>query len=181
VTQNDDKNDGKKARKERVIHTRVPAVLEQELKRLATNLRVPVSNVVRTILQDTLATIDSVGELAEDELRSVAERLHKHRDQFKHSDGDVVEAAPSAQSSAAATPSAASAVPPLAGVVGYQALMLARDEHCTLCGADMSAGDSAYLGIRDAPGPRVLLDDSCLPFSAASDAANTKQEDRDDD
>jgi hypothetical protein len=69
----------------------------------------------------------------------------------------------------------------LAGVVGYQELMVARDEQCTVCGADMSAGASAYLGIRDAPGPRVLLDESCLPFSAASEAANTKQEDRDDD
>ena len=93
-------NDGKKPRKERVIHTRVPAVLEQELKRLATNLRVPVSNVVRTILQDTLATIDSVGELAEDELRSVAERLHKHRDHLKEKQGaEVVDAQPSSPAS----------------------------------------------------------------------------------
>ena len=33
----------REARKERVLHTRVPAVLERELKRFADNLRVPVS------------------------------------------------------------------------------------------------------------------------------------------
>ena len=36
-------------KKERVLHTRIPAVLETELKRLAGSLRVPVSNLVRTI------------------------------------------------------------------------------------------------------------------------------------
>ena len=38
--------------KERVIHTRVPALLEEELKRFAENLRMPVSNLVRAILED---------------------------------------------------------------------------------------------------------------------------------
>ena len=55
-------DDSSKRRKERVIHTRVPAVLEQELKRLADGLRVPVSNVVRTILEDAVDALDSVGE-----------------------------------------------------------------------------------------------------------------------
>ena len=63
-----------KPRKEKVLHTRVPAVLEEELKRLATSLRVPVSNVVRTILQDAVETIDAVQDRAEDELRGLIER-----------------------------------------------------------------------------------------------------------
>jgi hypothetical protein len=42
--------EAREARKERVLHTRVPAVLERELKRFADNLRIPVSNLVRTIL-----------------------------------------------------------------------------------------------------------------------------------
>ena len=178
MTQSDDK----KPRKERVIHTRVPAVLDRELKRLATNLKVPVSNVVRTILQDTLATIDSVGELAEDELRGVAERLHKHRDHLKATEQAIAPepSAPGADATSA---------PPLAGVVGYQQLLLARDESCTLCGSNLAAGSRAYLGIREVVGPRVLLDPSCLPFSAArsqadppaTGSATTQQEDREDD
>ncbi len=46
--------EAKESRKERVLHTRVPAALERELKRFAEALRIPVSNLVRTILEDAL-------------------------------------------------------------------------------------------------------------------------------
>ena len=62
---------------ERVIHTRVPAVLEEELRRFADNLRVPVSNLIRTILEDALAVADQAGHRVERELRSrVAQLAH---------------------------------------------------------------------------------------------------------
>lgn len=41
-------------RKERVIHTRIPAALEEQIKRLAEGLRVPVSNLVRNMLEDAI-------------------------------------------------------------------------------------------------------------------------------
>jgi hypothetical protein len=64
-------------RKERVIHTRVPAVLEEELTRFADSLRVPVSNLIRTILEDALAVADRAGHRVERELRSgVAQLAH---------------------------------------------------------------------------------------------------------
>ena len=62
---------------ERVIHTRVPAALEAELRRFAENLRVPVSNLIRTILEDALALADQAGQRVERELRSgVAQLVH---------------------------------------------------------------------------------------------------------
>ncbi len=133
-------------RKERVIHTRVPAVLEQELKRLAGALRVPVSNVVRTILEDAVATLDSVGQLAEGELRQAAEKLRQGRGALRR------------------------VARPLERVVGYQPLVLARDESCELCGRALRPGDHAFLGIReDAAGPRVILGKECLPFSVSEE------------
>ncbi|HJL16748.1 MAG TPA: hypothetical protein RMH99_13880, partial [Sandaracinaceae bacterium LLY-WYZ-13_1] len=72
------------APKEKVLHTRVPAVLDEELKRLAENLRVPVSNVVRAILEDALDAVDSVSERAEDELLGFADRLSRRRDELRH-------------------------------------------------------------------------------------------------
>lgn len=127
-------------RKERVIHTRVPAVLERELKRLAGSLKVPVSNVVRTILEDAVTTIDSVGQRAEGELRHVAESLRRHRGALRR------------------------VARPLEGMVGYQPLVLAREESCALCGRSLPAGESAFLGIRDpADGIRVILGRECLP------------------
>ena len=60
-----------------MIHARVPAVLEEELKRFADNLRVPVSNLIRTILEDALAVADQAGRRVERELRSgVAQLAH---------------------------------------------------------------------------------------------------------
>jgi hypothetical protein len=58
MSDGDDKKSRKDARKERVLHTRVPAVLEQELKRVANAWRVPVSNVVRALLEDALDTLE---------------------------------------------------------------------------------------------------------------------------
>ena len=75
MAEGDDKKDRREGRKERVLLTRVPAVLEQELKRVANAWRVPVSNVVRALLEDALDTLDVVGAKAEDELRGVAEKL----------------------------------------------------------------------------------------------------------
>jgi hypothetical protein len=61
------------AKKERVLHTRVPAVLERELKRFAESLRVPVSNLVRTILEDALNVADAATENVEERLKK---RVH---------------------------------------------------------------------------------------------------------
>src|SRR5688572_23181356 len=42
-------------RKERVLHARIPAALEEQIKRLAEGLRVPVSNLVRNMLEDAIS------------------------------------------------------------------------------------------------------------------------------
>ena len=41
-------------RKEKVLHTRIPVALEDQIKRLAEALRVPVSNLVRNMLEDAI-------------------------------------------------------------------------------------------------------------------------------
>ena len=72
-----------RTKKERVIHTRVPALLEEELKRFADDLRVPVSNLIRTILEDALAAADQAGERVEAGLRAGAARLAHGRDNLR--------------------------------------------------------------------------------------------------
>ena len=44
-----------RVRKERVLHTRIPAALEDELKRVAGTLRIPLSNLVRSIIEEALS------------------------------------------------------------------------------------------------------------------------------
>jgi hypothetical protein len=79
VTQKVDTDD----KKERVLHTRVPAVLEAELKRFAQNLRVPVSNLVRTILEDALSVADAAGDRVEERLRKAATQLQTERERLR--------------------------------------------------------------------------------------------------
>lgn len=165
------------ARKERVLHTRVPEVLEVELKRLADNLRIPVSNLVRAILEDAMTVADKAGQRTEEHIRGWAERLHDERDRLKQRVQTVarrgdsnrpVDANASAEPGERATkpiePSsgATSSNGASDGVIGYQPLMLAAASTCTRCGVELPAGAQAYLGLRETPGPRVLLGAECL-------------------
>src|SRR5580700_6512314 len=99
-----EEGNGKDAKKERVLHTRVPAVLERELKRFADNLRVPVSNLVRAILQDALSVADAAGTGIEERLKNAAKTLEVERERLKKR----------------VNPD------PLAGVVAFQAITLAQ-------------------------------------------------------
>jgi hypothetical protein len=47
-------------KKERVIHTRVPESLDDEIKRKATDLGLSVSNLVRNILQHTVGLVEDI-------------------------------------------------------------------------------------------------------------------------
>jgi hypothetical protein len=51
-------------RKERVLHARIPVALEDQIKRLAEALRVPVSNLVRNMLEDAIEVTRRVSGLA---------------------------------------------------------------------------------------------------------------------
>ena len=131
-------------KKERVLHTRVPAVLEKELKRLAASLRVPVSYWVRAILEDAIDTMDVATGAATDELRSVAERLGSSRK-------------PRPPRTEVAEPSKA----PHEGAIGVTEMKLIRDAECSLTGATLEVGTDAFM---------VHFDDGRAPMIVAADA-----------
>ena len=128
-------------KKERVIHTRVPAVLEAELKRFADNLRVPVSNLVRTILEDAVAVADRATDKVEQRLRTAAEQLHVEREKVRQS---IVK-------------------DPLDGVYAFQSLVINGSNECAKCKAHLEAGDQVHLALSDRPGPRVFVCSPCVP------------------
>ena len=150
-------------RKERVLHTRVPAVLEDELKRLATNLRVPVSNVVRAVLEDAVTAADVMGRRAEGGLRGWAERLASERDRLRQRVGSRGGDSEAGEGPSEPAEERDGWVDPLEGVLGFQPLVLATDSACAVCGRALEAGDEAFLGIRMGAGPKVVLGQECLP------------------
>lgn len=136
-----------KDKKERVLHTRVPAVLEQELKRFADNLRVPVSNLVRTILEDALQVADVASNSVEERLRRAAESLEHERTKLKQR---------------------VQREDPLANVFAFQEITLAQSAQCAKCNTRLDAGSRAFMGLSDTntPGrtsPRIIACAACLP------------------
>jgi hypothetical protein len=108
-------------KKERVLHARIPAALEDQIKRLADSLRVPVSNLVRNMLEDA---IDVTRRMAGESL---------------------------------------------AGVYGWQELVLNIEVPCAMCQRPLHSGESAYVGLshstRDA---KHFICPVCLPRKGAS-------------
>ena len=150
-------------KKERVLHTRVPAVLEEELKRLATALRMPVSNLVRAVLEDAVDAVDAASERAEGELKGMVSRIHEKRETLR----GAVQSSTRAQQAKSdeATKSAEivcpEASPLLDGLAGVQRLTLIADSTCTVCGRALPRGSEACRGVRDEPGPKLLLGPRC--------------------
>lgn len=136
---------GASEKKERVLHTRVPAVLERELKRFAENLRVPVSNLVRAILEDAVEAADLATESVEGRLTRAAQQIGLGREKLKKR-----------------------VMPdPLEGVYAFQAVTLAQPAACAKCRKDLRPGDRAHLGLTDAPpktpADRLFVCATCLP------------------
>jgi hypothetical protein len=116
-------------------------VLERELKRFADNLRVPVSNLVRTILEDALSVADAATENVEERLRRAAEHLEKEREKLKkRMEHD-----------------------PLSGIVAFQEVTLAVPAACVKCDRTIASGSRAHLGIGDGSSERVFVCESCRP------------------
>lgn len=136
-------------KKERVLHTRVPAVLERELKRFADNLRVPVSNLVRVILEDAVQAADAAGESVEGRLKRAAQQLGREREKLKKRvlpDNHEFE-----------------------GVYAFQPVTLAQPATCAKCGRALARGEHAQLGLTETPpktpNDRIFVCDACLPHA----------------
>lgn len=129
-------------RKDRLIQTRVPESLESALKDEATRRRLPVSQLVRNILEDTLHivgdVVDGVDAIVQDSIamgRSVGRGVARAR-------GNVSPPPP---------PQAASEPDPLDDVFAWNEVVPSKPAACSSCGVALAAGRSAFVGMRDDP------------------------------
>jgi hypothetical protein len=138
---------GGSGKKERVLHTRVPAVLERELKRFAEALRMPVSNLVRAILEDAVNAADAAGENVEGRLKRAAQQLGREREKLKKR-----------------------VLPDqFVSVYAFQPVTLAQPVSCARCARALSRGEHAHLGMMEPPpassADRIFVCDACLPHA----------------
>ncbi|NLY95629.1 MAG: hypothetical protein GXY23_16585 [Myxococcales bacterium] len=161
----------KRARKEKVLHTRVPAVLEAELKNLAESWRMPVSNLVRAILEDALEAMDTLGRAAEGEIRGVAARVAKERERLLQPIDRARQGFAAVRPPQRHEPPAAEKPPAstgwnrdvLDGAIGFTALVVANDTTCPVTGDVLPAGADAFLALFPDPSRNVVVSPRAVP------------------
>lgn len=172
------------ARKERVLHTRISEQLSDDIRRLAEDLRVPTSNLVRNVLEEVFTVVenvtDDVGEIFEDvfeEAEAARERIRRrhqgtsrrrHRGRRHESWSDVAEAeirrdeaaekpAPKSQ-----RPRERRERPEFPDVIGWQPLVLNQSGECADCGTSLGRGTRAFVGVTEKGLSRNTLCRECL-------------------
>ncbi len=145
----------RRARKERVLHTRISEELSEDIRRMAEELRVPVSNIVRNVLEEAFTVVESVtenvGDLIEDvvdEATAAAERIRRrkrrrrtggYRARSERPDERPLDVEPE--------PEGPRVTEPADDVLGWQPMILARVQSCDTCGESLPKGASAYAGV----------------------------------
>ncbi len=142
-------DEGWEDRKERVLHTRVSERLADDIRKTAEELRVPVSNLVRNVLEDAFSVVEAVtgevGDLIEDvieEADKARAKLSRHgrrglRKARRYVDEDLDEdlREPSPE------------LPEFEDVLGWQPIILNADQTCVGCARELPRGKRAFLGL----------------------------------
>jgi hypothetical protein len=159
---------GRRPRKERVLHTRITEQLAGDIRALAEDLRVPVSNLVRNVLEEAFSVVEEVsgdvGTLLDDvfdEAEQVATRFRHHRERLRET-----RAARAARAEEAAEPRTdrpepaprsapqrpeppAAGAPSFPDVVAWQPVVLNAPRRCARTGRPLAAGDDAWVGLTE--------------------------------
>jgi hypothetical protein len=159
------------SRKERVLHTRVSDSLDRAIRRAAEDMRVPVSNLVRNVLEDVFEVVervtDNVGGLVEDVLDEVdgaRDRISRDRRREARRRDDRRQTRQAGETPAeppAEAPTAPeSAREEFPDVLGWQPLILNSAQRCADCGRDLLRGDKGFVGLAaQGLSPHYLCDD----------------------
>jgi hypothetical protein len=121
--------------KDKVLHTRIPESLEDAIKDKARSLRIPVSNLVRNVLEQAFDLVENVV----DDSRQIADAARRGAERVREAVNR----------------------PPKSSIYGWQPLVLNRDERCHECGVELDRGADAYRGLTDDPAARPLF--LCVP------------------
>ncbi len=144
-------------RKERVLHTRISEQLAEDIRAIADDLRVPVSNLVRNVLEEAFDAVErvsgDVSHLVDDvieEAELASERYRRYRNRVRERarvrSEEARTAAPSPAPVASSAPTPASD-DPLGRVVAWQPVVLAAPRRCARTGRELRPGERAYLGL----------------------------------
>ena len=134
-------------RQERWLHARISEELEDALKREARRRRLPVSLLVRHVLEGALDLVEGIVENSMEVARRSADLARSMSGRDPDLDG-------------------------LDDVYGWQELILNRAAACASCAAALVTGATAYRGLRERTGPPAFLCVGCVRLLGASTGAS---------
>jgi hypothetical protein len=146
--------------KERVLHTRISHQLAEEIRQVADELRVPVSNLVRNVLEEAFSVVETVSENVGELLEDILDEAEAARDRYRsRSERWEEPAAPPVPPAPAPAPApAAPARPEFPDVLGWQALVMNRSALCADCGVSIERGERGFVGVGGAASPVLCRD-----------------------
>jgi len=127
-------------RNERVLHTRLPETLDDELRAKARELGVSVSNLVRNILRNTVSLVE---DIVEDTTNAAQAAWAEQLEGLRHR-------APRVRSRRA---------PP--APLGWQEITLSLNAVCEQCNGILSKGKVAAVAVHRGDGPRTIICTGC--------------------
>ena len=129
-------------RKQKVLHTRVSAALEKDLKSKAAHLGISVSNLVRNVLSNTADLVEGV----------------------------VVDSARVAGSAKNLANPDADPIQKPAAIIGWQEVTLNLNAICSECNAILPRGEKAAIALPIVGSNPITRCLDCLPVSAGAKA-----------
>ncbi len=126
-----------------MLHTRISEQLAEDIRRMADDLRVPVSNLVRNVLEEAFDVVETVTDNVGDFLGEVVEEAEQARERVLRRRGR--RRAGSFRDDR--QPPAAEGPLDFPDVVGWQPLIFNRARRCSDCGDAIEVGDRAFAGL----------------------------------
>lgn len=150
-------------RKDKVLHTRVPEELEDALQKKAVAMRIPVSNLIRNILEDAFQFVENVvadGLSITDTIRkdaiSIAETTKTGFSALKQARNAKEKTSPDKTKLSAA----------LSQVYGWQEIVLNKNTACFSCSKEIKKSAKAMMSA-GGMNPPVFLCRTCFKKSTS--------------
>jgi hypothetical protein len=149
-------------RKERVLHTRVSEKLAEDIRKAADDLRVPVSNLVRNVLEDAFSVVEAVTGEVGDLIEDVVVEADRAREVFsRHGRRGVRRARRFVEEELETPREEAAELPEFPDVIGWQPMILNGERVCDGCAHALSRGKRAFVGLTSSGVSNTYLCSRC--------------------
>jgi hypothetical protein len=152
-------------RKERVLHTRISEPLAEDIRRMAEDLRVPVSNLVRNVLEEAFSVVEAVTDNVGDLIDDVADEAERTRERIRRRGYPPRRRRTPESAKAGGRPADRVGRVPRAEfpeVIGWQPLVLNQPRSCADCEEPIESGDRGFVGVGSAGLTETYLCDDCM-------------------